>query len=172
MLPRKQRANRPIPDTDFIFYKEKNNEKEDFRKDPLWDHRHGSRRTAYFDGHFFVSGNFGHTASYGLSGDEWINNDVDKGYTSFNGDAYTFMNNNMALAAEKAYSINKNAQEIGNILNSAIGMFFIAFGLLSICYFGMQLAKEEKCNAGCAPKEKNEAAPETEVTADTVTDEN
>ncbi len=111
-------------------------------------------------GIFFMSGDFGHTANYGLSGEEWEANDVDKGYASFGGDAYTFMNNNMALAAEKAYSASMNAQDIGDILNLGIGMFFIAFGLLSVCYFGMQLGKEEKCNAVCAEEKKEEPFPE------------
>lgn len=128
-------------------------------------------------GIFFMSGDFGHTASYGLGGSEWRYT-ADKGYASFGGDAYTFMNNNMAFAAKNTYSADKNAQEIGDILNSGIGMFFIAFGLLSICYFGMQLAKEEKCNEACAVKEKAEtvdeaeSADEAETAAEVVSVEN
>ena len=59
------------------------------------------------------------------------------GYAEFGGDAYTYMNNNVAEAANVARGIN-----------TASGIFLIGFGLLGVCLFNylMDKSKEEELN--------------------------
>lgn len=87
----------------------------------------------------------------------------DSGYASFGADFYTYVTNNAAEAASSAHATARNVMEMSNMLRAACGISMMGFGLLALCYFGIQ-----KCSI-CEPVEcvckEEEPVAETEETS-------
>lgn len=58
------------------------------------------------------------------------------GYSAFGGDAYTYMSNNAQEAASAARTVANNQRHIYNLIERAVGILLIGFGLLGFCFFG------------------------------------
>ena len=88
----------------------------------------------------------------------------DSGLTKFGADFYTYVNNNAAEAAMAARTVASNLDSIADLMKSVCGIFFIVFGLLSLCYFTMIWIKENEkaaapvCEAPIAPQANVEVA--------------
>ncbi len=74
--------------------------------------------------------------SYGSS-----STDYDHGYAKFGADYYTYSVNNTAHAAEAAADTAKNVAMMSKMNRECFGVFFIGFGLVTICGFGIVSAK-------------------------------
>lgn len=125
-----------------------------------------------FLGILVLAGALGGDASYPNSASYLY----DSGYATFGGDFYTFVNNNAAEAASASYTAAANLQDLCELLKNVCGIFLMGFGLMGVCYFGIQRCKyteDKKTAENSAPAEPEvvaeaEASDEPEVLANTV----
>ena len=64
----------------------------------------------------------------------------DSGYATFGADYYTYVVNNTAEIEDEVDAANSNLMDIAEYMQMAFGLFFICFGILAFCGFGIVLA--------------------------------
>lgn len=68
------------------------------------------------------------------------NYQYDSGYATFGGDYYTYVVNNTAEIQDEIDAANSNIMDIAEYMQMAFGLFFICFGILAFCGFGIVYA--------------------------------
>ena len=92
------------------------------------------------------------------------------GFAVFGADFYTYVNNNAALAEMGTSRTAANLVGLYHLIKLAFGAFFIAFGVMCVCYFGNHLYVPDRGSAEetkPAP-DRSEAQPTAEPTPKTV----
>jgi len=75
----------------------------------------------------------------------------DSGYASFGADFYSFVNNNAAEAAVAARFTASNVRSLCELLKNVCGIFLMGFGLMGVCFFGIQLVACKEAAKAAAP---------------------